>query len=100
MRKVAVIIVSLLLCLVRSSAQDIKLKGAVVNADDGSAVSFTNIMVYCLPDSTLLGYAISSDDGTFSVAVSPSVKDLFIKMFLVWASKARPLQQRQEPIVC
>ena len=80
MRKVAVIIVSLLLCLVRSSAQDIKLKGAVVNADDGSAVSFTNIMVYCLPDSTLLGYAISSDDGTFSVAVSPSVKDLFIKV--------------------
>ena len=103
MRKVAVIIVSLLLCLVRSSAQDIKLKGAVVNADDGSAVSFTNIMVYCLPDSTLLGYAISSDDGTFSVAVSPSVKGplkICSLRFLVWASKARPLQQRQEPIVC
>ena len=92
MRKVAVIIVSLLLCLVRSSAQDIKLKGAVVNADDGSAVSFTNIMVYCLPDSTLLGYAISSDDG--------SPLKICSLRFLVWASKARPLQQRQEPIVC
>ena len=80
MRKVAVIIVSLLLCFVRSSAQGVELKGTVVNADDGSAVPFVNIMVYSLPDSTLLGYAISSDDGTFSVAVSPSVKDVFLKV--------------------
>ncbi|MBQ6200460.1 MAG: hypothetical protein IJK50_03370 [Prevotella sp.] len=80
MRKVAVIIVSLLLCFVRSSAQGVELKGTVVNADDGSAVPFANIMVYSLPDSTLLGYAISSDNGTFSVGISPSVKDLFIKV--------------------
>jgi len=80
MRKVAVIIVSLLLCFVRSSAQGVELKGTVVNADHGSAVPFANIMVYSLPDSTLLGYAISSDNGTFSVGISPSVKDLFIKV--------------------
>lgn len=61
-------------------AEGIKLSGTVVNADDGSAVSFANIMAYSLPDSTLLGYAISSDNGTFSVDTSPSVKDLFIKV--------------------
>ena len=59
-------------------AESIKLSGTVVNADDGSAVSFANIMAYSLPDSTLLGYAISSDEGTFSVDMSPSVKDLFV----------------------
>ena len=61
-------------------AEGIKLSGTVVNSDDGSAVSFANIMAYSLPDSTLLGYAISSDDGTFSVDVSPSVNDLFVKV--------------------
>ena len=61
-------------------AEGIKLSGTVVNSDDGSAVSFANIMAYSLPDSTLLGYAISSDDGTFSVDMSSSGKDFFVKV--------------------
>ena len=61
-------------------AEGIKLSGKVVNADDGSAVPFANIMAYSLPDSTLLGYAISSDDGSFSVDMSSSGKDFFVKV--------------------
>ena len=81
MKETAIGIMSLLLFFAANChAESIKLSGTVVNADDGSAVSFANIMAYSLPDSTLLGYAISSDEGTFSVDMSPSVKDLFVKV--------------------
>ena len=80
MRDKAIGVIALMLFAVHCQAENIKLGGIVVNADHGSAVPFANIMVYSLPDSTLLGYAISSDNGTFSVGISPSVKDLFIKV--------------------
>jgi len=38
------------------------------------------MMVYSLPDSTLLGYAISSDDGAFSVGLASSAKELLVNV--------------------
>ena len=70
----------LLLCAISSTAQSVRLAGVVVNADDGAAVLFANLMVYSLPDSTLLGYAITSDSGVFSVEMSSSTEDVLVKV--------------------
>lgn len=81
MRKKAVGLIGLFLFFaVYVTAENVKLNGAVVNAESGSAVPFANIMVYSLPDSTLLGYAISSDEGSFSVDLPTSAQELLVKV--------------------
>lgn len=74
------IIPLLLLLAICCRAEDVRLSGVVISADDNSPVPFANMMVYSLPDSTLLGYAISSDDGTFSVGLASSTKELFVNV--------------------
>lgn len=80
MRGKTAIVILLLLCAISSTAQSVRLGGAVVNADNGAAVPFANLMVYSLPDSTLLGYAITSDSGTFSVEMSSSTENVLVKV--------------------
>ena len=79
-KKTIRLIFPLLLFAVCCTAENVKLNGTVVNAEDGSAVAFANIMAYSIPDSTFLGYAISSDDGAFSVDLPSSVQKLFVKV--------------------
>ena len=74
------IIPLLLLLAICCRAEDVRLSGVVISADDNSPVPFANMMLYSLPDSTLLGYAISSDDGTFSVGLASSTKELFVNV--------------------
>ena len=81
MRKQTVRLIWLLLHIaVYCTAKDVKLNGIVISSTDASAVPFANIMVYSFPDSILLGYAISSAEGTFSVELPPSAKELVIKV--------------------
>lgn len=80
MREKTAIAILMLLCAIYSTAQSIRLTGTAVSADDGTKVPFANLMFYSLPDSALLGYAISSDDGIFSMEISSAVKEMFIKV--------------------
>lgn len=79
-RKAIGLILLLLLFTAYCAAGNVRLTGTIVNADDHSAIPFANIMVYNLPDSTLLGYAISSGEGVFDVDLSPNAQELFIKV--------------------
>lgn len=66
--------------VISCAAEDVSISGTLKSSADGSVVPFANIMVYSLPDSVLLGYAISSDDGTFTVNLSSCPKTLLIKV--------------------
>ena len=48
-------------------------KGIVKDASTDSNISFANVMAYALPDSTLLGFAVTDDEGLFSLATSESI---------------------------
>lgn len=45
-------------------------KGIVKDASTDSNISFANVMAYALPDSTLLGFAVTDDEGLFSLTTS------------------------------
>lgn len=70
----------LLLSAIACMADGIRLRGTVVSSDNGSAVAFANVMAYNLPDSILLGYDITSDEGNFSIDISLPLKKLLIKV--------------------
>lgn len=80
MKKKGLIFILFFLLAVGCIANDAKLRGTVVSTEDGSAVPFANIMVYSFPDSTILGYAITSDEGTFSVDATLPSKELLIRV--------------------
>lgn len=80
MKRTIGLISLLLLSAIACMADGIRLRGTVASSDNGSAVAFANVMAYNLPDSTLLGYDITSDEGNFSIDISSPLKKLLIKV--------------------
>ena len=79
-KKAAGLILPFLLFAICGMAENVKLDGTVVSSNDGSPVPFANIMVYSVPDSMLLGYAISSDNGSFTVDLPASAHEFSVKV--------------------
>ena len=74
------LIILLLLFAAHCSAGNGRLVGTVISTEDGAAIPFANIMVYNQPDSTLLGFAISSAEGAFAVSIPSPTGLLTIKV--------------------
>ncbi|WP_028911230.1 carboxypeptidase-like regulatory domain-containing protein [Prevotella sp. MA2016] len=60
---------SVWLCLAFSvdAATGKSLSGVVKDSSTGGYVSFANVMAYALPDSALIGFAVSDDSGSFLI---------------------------------
>ena len=95
-KKGLVFILLMLLAALRCLANDVKLRGTVVSSADGSPVPFANVMVYALPDSALLGYAITSDDGSFLVETTSSSTELLIKVSCIGFKSKTARTTREE----
>lgn len=95
-KKGLVFILLMLLAALRCLANDVKLRGTVVSSADGSPVPFANVMVYALPDSALLGYAITSDDGSFLVEATSSSTELLIKVSCIGFKSKTARTTREE----
>lgn len=87
MKKVFRLILLLLFTVTSSNAQDTGIHGKAVSAEDRSPVPFANLMIYSLPDSTLLGFAVSSDDGSFTAKLSSAPADMCIKVSCIGFKK-------------
>ena len=62
-----------------SAADGRPIKGIVKDAQTGDCIPFANVMAYALPDSTLLGFAVTDDAGMFSLDV-PKEGRLLLKV--------------------
>ena len=63
-----VLLLSMWLCIaVTSAASGRTVKGIVKDAHTDSSITYANVMAYTLPDSLLLGYAVTDDAGMFSL---------------------------------
>ena len=69
----------LCLAVTSSVANGRPVKGIVKDAQTGDCIPFANVMAYALPDSTLLGFAVTDDAGRFSLDV-PKEGRLLLKV--------------------
>ena len=76
-----VLFFSVWLCIVATSsaADGRSVKGIVKDAQTGDCIPFANVMAYALPDSALLGFAVTDDAGMFSLDV-PKEGRLLLKV--------------------
>lgn len=70
MRFVLLLFVWLCLAVTSSATNGRPIKGVVKDAQTDSCIPFANVMAYTLPDSTLFGFAVTDDAGTFSLDVT------------------------------
>lgn len=62
------------------AAGNIFFKGTVINSEDGSKIPYANVIAYFLPDSTLAGYSITKEDGSFSLSMPKIQNGILLKI--------------------
>lgn len=65
--------------LLQCLAQSLRLKGTVRDAATDSCLSYVNVMLFTMPDSMLVSFATTDDNGEFSLEV-PSHEHLLLKV--------------------
>ena len=64
------LILILLFCFVQIAVSQTRITGRIIDAENKSPVQFATVAAYSVEDTTLVGGAITSDDGHFSFTLT------------------------------
>ncbi|MCI5560640.1 MAG: TonB-dependent receptor [Phocaeicola sp.] len=73
----------LLISIIQTTTFAREIKGLIVDAENGEALPYASISIHSLPDSSVLNYTITKDDGSFFLENIVEEKNVYMRVSLI-----------------